>query len=79
MSRLGDGGWSYPIKKISPQILFLDHSVLLSVDLHNSLCHSGVTCVFHFVQTKNLPFSVEEVRQMTKACRVCAVHKPQFH
>ena len=35
--------------------------------------------MFYFVQTKNLPFSVEEVRQMTKDCRVCAEHKPQFH
>ena len=35
--------------------------------------------MFHFMQTKNLPFSVVEVRQMTKACRVCAEHKPQFH
>ena len=49
------------------------------VDLHNSLCHPGVTYMFHFVRTKNLPFSVEEVRQMTKACRVCAEHKPQLH
>ena len=35
--------------------------------------------MFHFMQTENLPFSVEEVRHMTKACRVCAEHKPQFH
>ena len=35
--------------------------------------------MYHFVRTKNLPFSVEEVRQMTKACRMCAEHKPQLH
>ena len=35
--------------------------------------------MFHIVRTENLPFSVEEVRHMTKACRVCAEHKPQFH
>ena len=43
-----------------------------------SLCHPGVTRMFHFMWTKNIPFSVEVVRQMTKACRVCAEHKPQF-
>ena len=48
-------------------------------ELHDSLCHPGITCMLHFVRTRNLPFSVEEVRQMTKACRVCAEHKPQFH
>ena len=35
--------------------------------------------MFHFVRTKNLPFSVEEARQMTNVCRVCAEHKPPLH
>ena len=35
--------------------------------------------MLHFVWTKNLLFSVEEVRQIIKACRVCAKHKSQFH
>ena len=48
-------------------------------ELHNSLCHPGVTRMFHFVRTRNLPSSIEDVRQMTKACWVCAEHKPQFH
>ena len=48
-------------------------------ELHNSLCHPGVTRMFHFVKSRNLPYSVEDVRQMTKACRVCAELKPQFH
>ena len=37
-------------------------------ELHNSLCHPGVICMFHFVKTRNLPFLIEDVRQMTKAC-----------
>ena len=48
-------------------------------ELLNSLCHPGVTRMFHFVKSRNLPYSVEDVRQMTKACRVCAELKPQFH
>ena len=37
-------------------------------ELHNSLCHPGITRMFHFVKTRNLPYSIEDVRQMTKAC-----------
>ena len=48
-------------------------------ELHNSLCHPGVTRMFHFVKTRNLPYSIEDVRQMTKACRACAEHKPRFY
>ena len=48
-------------------------------ELHNSLCHPGVTRMYHFVKTRNLPYSIEDVRRMTKACRVCAEHKPQFY
>ena len=48
-------------------------------ELHNSLCHPGVTRMFHFVRTRNLPYSIEDVRQMTKACQVCAEHKPHFY
>ena len=48
-------------------------------ELHNLLCHPGVTRMFHFVKSWNLPYSIEDVRWMTKACRICAEHKPQFH
>ena len=43
-------------------------------ELHNSLCHRGVTRMFHFVKSWNLPYSIEDVRWMTKACRICAEH-----
>ena len=45
-------------------------------DLHNSLCHPGVARMFHFVKTRNLPYSIGDVRQMT---RDCAEHKARFH
>ncbi len=48
-------------------------------ELHKSLCHPGVTCMFHFVKTRNSPYSIDDVRQMTRACQVCAEHKPQFY
>ena len=47
--------------------------------LHNALSHPGVTRMVHFVRTKNLPYSVEEVKKVTSECSVCAEIKPQFY
>ena len=47
--------------------------------LHHDLCHPGVTRLYHFVKSKNLPFSVEEVRAVTRSCSICAQCKPQFY
>ena len=49
------------------------------LDLHVSLCHPGVTRMYHFVKSKNLPYSVEDVRRMTSSCKVCAECKPRFY
>ena len=35
--------------------------------------------MIHFVKTKNLPYSVKDVRKMIAACRVCSEVKPRFH
>lgn len=48
------------------------------VDLHRNLCHPGVTRMVHWVRTKNLPFSVEDVKRMTAACPTCAEIKPRY-
>ena len=50
----------------------------LLVELHSALCHPGVTRMTHFVRTRNLPFSVEEIKQMTASCPVCAECKPRY-
>ena len=47
--------------------------------VHDSLCHPGVTRLFHFVKTKNLTYTLEEVREMIKACQTCAENKPHFY
>jgi len=64
---------------------FLDVSVFISVwdtrpliELHSSLCHPGVTQMYHFAKWRNLPYSVEGVRRVTNACRICAECKPKF-
>ena len=55
----------------------ISHDKLKS--LHNALCHPGVTRMIHFVRTKNLPYSVEEVKKVTSECSVCAEIKPRFY
>lgn len=48
-------------------------------ELHASLCHPGVVRMIHFIRTKNLPYSVEDVKKVTRACRVCCECKPRFY
>ena len=33
-------------------------------ELHESLCHPGVTHLLHFVRVKNLPYSFNKVRNV---------------
>ena len=47
-------------------------------NLHNALCHPGVTRMNHFARSKNLPYSISEIRQMTSDCEVCLKLKPNF-
>ena len=49
-------------------------STLLSnlVEIHAALCHPGVTQLLHFVRTKKLPFSTDDVRKVYSNCRICA-------
>ena len=47
-------------------------------ELHVALCHLGVTSMAHFVRTKNLPYTLSEIREMTSSCKECSEVKPQF-
>ena len=46
--------------------------------IHEDLCHPGIVRLNHFVRTKNLPYSLEQVKTVCNQCRVCAAIKPQF-
>lgn len=48
------------------------------ITLHEALCHPGVSRMFHWIRSKNLPYSVEEVRNMTNSCRTCTEIKPRY-
>ena len=47
--------------------------------LHEALIHPGVTRMLHFVRSKNLPYSVDDVRRVTSSCPVCCRCKPNFY
>ena len=47
--------------------------------LHESLGHPGITRFWHFIRSKNVPFSIEEVRQTCEQCTTCSALKPRFY
>jgi len=46
--------------------------------IHASLCHPGITRLYHFVRTKNLPYPLADVRKSVEGCRMCSEVKPNF-
>ena len=58
-------------------ILYLESK--LNKEIHNALCHPGVTRMNHFIKCRNLPYSINDVQKITESCRVCLHVKPRFH
>ena len=48
-------------------------------EIHDALCHPGITRTFAFIRSKYLPFSVEDVRKVVNNCSICLECKPKFH
>ena len=48
-------------------------------ELHRSLCHPGITRMTAHVRSRNLPFSVEDIRSMINGCSICQECKPRFY
>ena len=48
-------------------------------EIHESLCHPGVTRFYHFVRMKNLPYSINDVRTVVNQCKICSEIKPYFY
>lgn len=46
--------------------------------IHNSFCHPGITRMTHLVRSRNLPYSVEEIKRCIGQCSDCAELKPRF-
>ena len=49
------------------------------IEIHESLCHLGVTRFYHFVRMKNLPYSINDVRTVVHQCKICSEIKPNFY
>lgn len=95
MTKYCAGGWNYAVltlilftdlvRKTFPDAFSRSYCGAMCHDqqslsaLHKALCHPGVTRLYHFVKSKNMPYSVEDVRQVIRSCRVCAECKPNFH
>jgi transposase InsO family protein len=47
--------------------------------LHERLCHPGITRLNHYVKTRNLPYSLHEIRQVITNCKACKELKPRFY
>lgn len=46
--------------------------------IHDSLCHPGITRMAHFVRSRNLPYSMEDVKRTINQCSTCAELKPRY-
>ncbi|KAA3679073.1 uncharacterized protein DEA37_0000435, partial [Paragonimus westermani] len=47
-------------------------------DISDSQHHPGAVRPVHFVQFKNLPFSVDDVERTIYSCAVCTDFEPRF-
>ena len=48
-------------------------------EIHEGLCHPGITRLNHYVRTKNLPFSTSDVKDVVQSCKACCEIKPKFY
>ena len=48
-------------------------------EFHDHLCHPGVTGLLHFVRTKKLPHSTDDVKRLCASCKVCSELWPQLY
>ena len=47
--------------------------------IHRELCHPGITRMTLVVRSRNLPYSVEDVKRITNSCQIWAENKPRFY
>ena len=47
-------------------------------NLHESLCHPGITRWAHYIKVKNLPFSLSDIKNVIQACKDCSEVKASF-
>ena len=60
------------------RIAAMNHPLHQLREMHENLCHPGITRLSHFVRAKNLPYSQEDVKKVTSSCHSCLFLKPKF-
>ena len=60
------------------RIAAVGHPLQELKELHEQLCHPGITRLSHFVRMRNLPYTQEAVRAITNSCKSCCFLKPHF-
>ena len=53
-------------------------SLISLKELHESLCHLGVTRLAHYVTIKNLLYSINDVKTFVQDCKDCSEVKASF-
>ena len=48
-------------------------------ELHNAMCHPGITRLAHLVRCRNLPDSLEDVKRVVGRCNVCSELKLRYY
>ena len=46
--------------------------------IHEKLAHPGTTRLYHYIKERNLPYTMENVRNTTRNCNSCMLLKPKF-
>ena len=41
-------------------------------EIHKALCHPGITRINHFIKSRNLTYSINEIKKITETCSVCS-------
>ena len=54
------------------------HNLRELTKLHINLFHPGTQRFYHFVKAKNLPYTLDNVKEVIHRCSECAHTKPQF-
>ena len=47
--------------------------------IYRELCHPGITRMTHVVRSRNLPYTVEDLKRINNSCQIWAENKPRLY
>ena len=67
------------LSRVEPSCSATAHHTLNGLHkLHDDLCHPGITRLLHYVKSKNLPYTISDVKSVCEPCSTCMKEKPRF-